>query len=224
MIISLIPAAAYADDGADVSAALENIVIESTADDNFVLPTDGAGGVSISWTSSDKSAVLPVNGTAYVMSGLGKKTAVLTASAQKGGEIQTKQFEVEVLPFTYTGEYIENEDFENVTELDPVSIVKNYAASIDLGDISNVVKDLEMPEKTPLGDADILWVSSNPEVISTTGKVNNPKEGDSIPVTLWALVESDGIRSIKRFDVNVLQARRGRRFNVFAEGNKGRKI
>lgn len=91
--------------------------------------------------------------------------------------------------------------------MDPVSIVKNYAASIDLGDISNVVKDLEIPEKTPLGDADILWVSSNPEVISTTGKVNNPKEGNDIPVTLWALVESDGIRSIKRFDVNVARVK-----------------
>jgi len=87
--------------------------------------------------------------------------------------------------------------------IDPVSIVKNYAESIDLGDVTNVVKDIEIPEKTPLGDANIIWVSSNPEVVSVNGIVNNPKEGQDIPVTLWALVESNNNRSVKRFELNV---------------------
>ncbi|MBP3360447.1 MAG: S-layer homology domain-containing protein [Clostridia bacterium] len=87
--------------------------------------------------------------------------------------------------------------------MDPVSIVRNYAESIDIGDVSNVVKDIEIPEKTPLGDADIMWVSSRPDVVSVSGKVNNPKDGNDIPVTLWALVESNNNRSIKRFDLNV---------------------
>ena len=202
MIISLIPAAAYADDGADVSAALENIVIESTADDNFVLPTDGAGGVSISWTSSDKSAVLPVNGTAYVMSGLGKKTAVLTASAQKG----------------------EPQEPSVLEELDINEIIGDQPADA-------LVRGFELPQNVSTGEK-ITWTSSDTSVLEVEDNRScKIKPGETsksakltTKVTLWALVESDGIRSIKRFDVNVLQARRGRRFNVFSEGNKGRKI
>ena len=87
--------------------------------------------------------------------------------------------------------------------IDPVSVVTNYAKSIDLGDLSAVMKDLEIPDKTPLGDADIMWVSSNPEVISTTGKVNHPTDKDSVSVTLWALVENEGNRSLRTFNAIV---------------------
>ena len=89
---------------------------------------------------------------------------------------------------------------------DPVSVVAGYADSINLGNLEAVIKDLELVEKTPLGNADVLWVSSNPDVISTKGKIHNDT-GKDIPVTLWALVtgtiDGKSYRSVKEYQAIV---------------------
>lgn len=79
-----------------------------------------------------------------------------------------------------------------------------FAESIDLGDLSQVTADLKLPALTPCGDADITWLSTDPTVLNASGRVNRPLSNESdANVTLYALVQENNIRALKKFDVVV---------------------
>ena len=79
-----------------------------------------------------------------------------------------------------------------------------FAESIDLGDLSQVTADLKLPALTPCGDADITWLSSDPTVLNSSGRVNRPLSNEpDANVTLYALVKENNIRALKKFDVVV---------------------
>lgn len=94
---------------------------------------------------------------------------------------------------------------DNVRVWESVSkSVEAYAQALDIGDLSAITKDLKLPEKTILGDANLRWFSSNEAYISNTGKVNRPsaQEGDA-QLMLYAIVEKDGFRALRALPATV---------------------
>ncbi|MGM9936214.1 MAG: alpha-L-arabinofuranosidase C-terminal domain-containing protein [Candidatus Ornithomonoglobus sp.] len=81
--------------------------------------------------------------------------------------------------------------------------VYDFGPSIQLGDLSDVKEDLALP--TAIEDADgytITWESSDPDVISETGKVTRPSDGKK-DVTLTATITFGNTVLTRRFDAVV---------------------
>ena len=77
-------------------------------------------------------------------------------------------------------------------------------AGLSLGDTSAVTADLTLPTTGAYGSA-ISWASSNPAVVSATGKVTRPGAlEDPAHVTLTATLTRGGGTETKTFDVTVL--------------------
>ncbi|MBQ7573890.1 MAG: S-layer homology domain-containing protein [Clostridia bacterium] len=82
--------------------------------------------------------------------------------------------------------------------------VDAFAKSIDLGDLTQVTGDLKLPALTPCGDAAITWLSTDPTVLNASGRVNRPASNEpDADVQLYALVQANNIRALKKFDVVV---------------------
>ncbi|TYP79842.1 LamG-like jellyroll fold domain-containing protein [Paenibacillus methanolicus] len=77
---------------------------------------------------------------------------------------------------------------------------------LNLGDTSEQTKDLTLP-RTGVAGSTIAWVSSNPEVVGTDGKVTRPQtgEGDKT-VTLTATLSNGAAQDTKTFTVIVTEA------------------
>jgi beta-xylosidase len=76
-------------------------------------------------------------------------------------------------------------------------------AALDLGDVSAVTKDLTLPAKGG-NDSAIAWKSSNPSVVSDSGKVTRPAVGQpDAKVALSATVSRGTVSQKKKFKVTV---------------------
>lgn len=108
--------------------------------------------------------------------------------------------ELKIYEASLSGEEIAALDIDHV----PSAQLLDLAASLlTLGDISAVRDDLALPRTGPFASA-IAWTSSNPSVISTTGKVTRPDESspDAV-VTLTATVTLNGAQTSRDFVVTV---------------------
>jgi arabinan endo-1,5-alpha-L-arabinosidase len=82
-------------------------------------------------------------------------------------------------------------------------LLQSAAALLTLGDISAVREDLRLVRTGPYASA-VSWASSNPSVISTSGKVTRPdRDSPDAHVTLTATLTLGGAQIIKTFDVTV---------------------
>lgn len=80
-----------------VESVLASLSVPETASNNFTLVTSGAGGATISWTSSNPEVIAIDGGTAVVTASLTEDLkATLTATVTKGSESGQKTFEVSV--------------------------------------------------------------------------------------------------------------------------------
>ncbi|MDQ0914639.1 immunoglobulin-like domain-containing protein [Paenibacillus sp. V4I5] len=93
-------------------------------------------------------------------------------------------------------------------ELDDNSSVASAVASLDLGDTSALTKGIVLPTSFRKGTT-ITWESSNPGVISHTGKlVKRPELGQpNAQLTLTATVKKGTVTQTKQFHLNVLAMR-----------------
>ncbi|WP_171684257.1 immunoglobulin-like domain-containing protein [Paenibacillus planticolens] len=93
-------------------------------------------------------------------------------------------------------------------ELDDSTSVASAASALDLGDTSALTKGLSLPTTYRKGTT-ITWASSNPAVLSNTGKlVKRPDLGQpTAGLTLTATVKKGNAVQTKQFNVNVLAMR-----------------
>ena len=81
-----------------------------------------------------------------------------------------------------------------------------FLETVNLGDLSAVQNDLVLPEKTPYGEVEIEWLSSNPDVISADGTVTRPPEtGKDEEVSLYAVIRYENNWVAKKIDATVLR-------------------
>ncbi|HEY1106789.1 MAG TPA: beta-L-arabinofuranosidase domain-containing protein, partial [Agromyces sp.] len=109
-------------DPASVAQAdLDAITVQPTAVVDFVVPTSGAGGSEIGWTSDDEGVIAIDGGTAHVTRPTEAPATVhLTASASYGGsEVVTRGFDVVVQPEGEAStQYLAEAGLEHVTIAD----------------------------------------------------------------------------------------------------------
>ena len=167
---------------------------ESSVTTNVMLSTNGANGVSISWSSSDEM-VISIDGTTGEVTrpefGQPNTNVSLTARLFKGMVTNTNTYTLTVLAIT------------SQEQVDAASnaLMITYAA----GDSeSSVTKDVTLPTSGADG-VSISWSSSAVMFISTTGEVTRPEFGQpNTNVSLTATLSKAGATTTKTFELTVL--------------------
>jgi len=183
----LTSAQAVATDKAALAIGYASGDASSSVTKNLTLPTSGAEGTTISWTSSNPAVVTtagvvnqPVTADASV---------TLTATITVGTTSDTKTF-----PLTVKAQ---------MTDAEAVAAAKAaLAIGYASGDsASSVTNNLTLPA-TGLDGSTISWASSDPAVVTTAGVVNQPLTGDA-SVTLTATITVGAASDTKTFPLTV---------------------
>ncbi|MBZ4644878.1 MAG: hypothetical protein JG777_367 [Clostridia bacterium] len=155
---------------------------------NLTLPTKGANGSTIIWTSSHKDVVADDGTVTRPAYGKGNTTVTLTATITKGDASLTKQFTVVVL---------EDTDLSQAVAADK--------AALNLGEINAVRGNLTLPSVGANGTT-ITWKSDNEAVIAVDGKVTRPANGSgNVTVKLTATITKGTVSDTKEFIVTVIE-------------------
>lgn len=157
---------------------------------NLDLPTIGANGVTIKWSSSDPN-IITTYGT--VIRQAKKAEIVFTAEITRGGETRTKQF-----PVTVTAKEQE--------ELSDTEAVQSVLNSIDINysgtdSAEGITADIGLPTAGADG-VTISWSTDNDSVITAAGKVTRPPSDTTVTLTVTA--SRGGVTATKEFKLTVL--------------------
>lgn len=91
----------------------------------------------------------------------------------------------------------------DIDRLSDAQLLTSATDILDLGDISAVRDDLELPRTGPYASS-IVWQSSDPAVLGTTGRVTRPDASSpDVDVTLTATITLNGQQTTKTFVVTV---------------------
>jgi arabinan endo-1,5-alpha-L-arabinosidase len=91
----------------------------------------------------------------------------------------------------------------DIDRLSDAQLLASAANVLDLGDTSAVREDLELPRTGPYASS-ITWESSDPQVLSTTGRVTRPDANSpDVDVTLTATITLNGQQTTRIFVVTV---------------------
>ncbi|MFF2093341.1 immunoglobulin-like domain-containing protein, partial [Paenibacillus sp. NPDC058174] len=185
-------AEAVADDKAALEVSFGSGDSATNVTKDLTLPTAGASGTTITWSSSDATVVDEDGKVTRPSYTAGDKDVTLTATITKGGVTETKTFTVMVKASLPT-------DAEAVAD-DKAALEVSFGS----GDsATNVTKDLTLPATGASGTT-ITWSSSDATVIDEDGKVTRPSytAGDK-DVTLTATITKGGVTETKTFTIKV---------------------
>jgi uncharacterized protein YkwD len=153
---------------------------------DVALPTSGAGGVKITWSSSN-SSVIDSSGRVSPRSG---GTATLTATLTHGGLSRVRTFTLTTT--TLTGDSL---------------IIENAKAALELGFYNTgdsaafVTGNIFLPGSV-LG-LPVSWYSDVPGVVATTGEVTLPNDSREVSVNVQATFQSGNASGTKLFALKV---------------------
>ena len=157
---------------------------------DMTLPTTGASGTTISWTSSDTTVIADTGEVTRPAANAADATVTLTATITKNTESDTKEFTLTVLKDAGLS------DTESVAAA-KTALVITYAQ----GDSeTSVTQDMTLPTTGASGTT-ITWTSSDTTVIASDGTVIRPAADAT--VTLTATIEKNGVSDTKTFTLTV---------------------
>jgi hypothetical protein len=160
----------------------------------LTLPATGVNGSSVTWVSGNPSIISNDGKTINrPAAGLGDISVVLNAVISAGGYSETKSFTVTVK--------------QQLTDAQRVAADKAaLAITFDTSDsASSVTVNIVLPEKGPSG-SNVVWISSNTEVISNSGAVTRPTAGNGdTSIVITAVITSGGQAETKAFVLTVKQ-------------------
>lgn len=157
----------------------------SAVTESLTLPTKGAAGSDISWTSSNLGVIGTDGTVTRPEAGNGDAVVTLTATITAGDAKDTKTFEVTVK--------------QNLTAQE---IVDKDAEALTLSGLAAVNDNLNLPTEGSYGST-ITWESSNQDIIAVDGTVVRPV-GDPMDVTLTATVTYGDASVKKEFTATVV--------------------
>ncbi|WP_405172242.1 immunoglobulin-like domain-containing protein [Paenibacillus sp. FSL H8-0280] len=182
-------------EGMLVSAATEKLTINdllasNTSKDaiisNVTLPTSGAYGTTISWTSDKGNVISTTGAVTRPANAKGDQVVTLTAVFTDGTETVNKTFQltVKALP----------NDVTSVDEAKATLVVHN---------INDVRGHIALPASGLYGTT-ITWASAQPNVVSVTGEVKRPAHGSgNVDVKLTATIKLNSASTTKEFIAKV---------------------
>lgn len=126
---------------------------------NLALPTRGAGGSTISWSSSNPAVVSTTGVVTRPAPGAGNATVTLTATASYAGYTATRTFTVTV-----------------PADITDRQKVQNALRDIVITDQNAVRGNITLPT-AGARDVTLTWHSDDPRVVSASGEVTRPAYG-----------------------------------------------
>ncbi|OWR28479.1 arabinanase [Saccharibacillus sp. O23] len=160
-----------------------------------------------------QSITLKADGTVTgALQGKWRKNADNKAKLTLGGEefdgVFLRQWDpvsqTNVMTFTVVSGKGEAAWGTRLADLTDEQVVDRIAEGLDLGDTSKVTADLKLPTIGSRG-ASIAWSSSNENVISSSGKIQRPAEGQPAgTATLTAKIVKGGAQKTATFEITVL--------------------
>jgi beta-xylosidase len=131
----------------------------SAVADNLTLPTTGAGGSTITWSSSNPAVVSTTGVVTRPAPGSGNATVTLTATASYAGFTATRDFTVTVL--------------QDITDQQKVD---NALAAVVIYDQQAIRGNIALPT-IGARDVALTWTAKDPKVVTSTGEVTRPPYG-----------------------------------------------
>jgi len=156
---------------------------------NIALPTSGAYGSTITWSSSDPSVISSTGVVTRPGALAGPADVTLTATLTRGSGSETKTFAATVLP-----------------EEDDQAKADAAAAALELVHADDVRGHLTLPT-SGLHGSSVSWASSSPDIVSTDGIVNRPEPGaGDTTVTMTATVTAGTAWATRAIELTVREA------------------
>lgn len=157
----------------------------SAVTDNLTLPTKGAAGSDITWTSSEPSVISADGAVTRPEAGDGDAEVILTATIKAGAVEDTKTFTVTVKQ-----------------QLTAREIVEGDTEDLALSGLAAVSQNLTLPSTGTRGSS-VTWESSRPDIIAADGTVVRPV-GEPAEVTLTATISYGDESRTKNFTAIVV--------------------
>jgi hypothetical protein len=162
---------------------LNKLDSDTSVTSNIILTNTGTSNVNIKWSTSD-SLHLKANGIIFPPDS-GEVQVTLTATISRGQFFDTKIFQLSIQGKNYLGESVLKINFSRYDSLQSVKM------------------DIGLPIQTAYGDP-VIWHSSDTNIISLSGIVKRPNNGDGdSPVTLTAMVSTAAGAVQKTFKLTV---------------------
>lgn len=149
----------------------------SAVADHMTLPLTGANGSTISWKSSDETAI---SNTGVVSLKTSEQKVTLTATISLGGYQAAKEFAV--------------------TLVSSEGIAETFADKLYIPYV--LIQGDTLP--TSMGSASIKWSSSRPSIISNDGTIQPSSQGME-EVSLTAMVSISGQQAVRQLKVKVME-------------------
>ncbi|MGP4041399.1 family 43 glycosylhydrolase [Gracilibacillus sp. D59] len=121
-------------------------------------------------------------------------------------QVEGKGLDGQVADFRIYNDGLSENDLQQVINesLTDQEAVERAAATFELGDLSEVITDIELPSSTGNG-VEITWESSHSEIINASGEVSRPgQDQQDTVVTLTATFARGDSSQTKSFEANVL--------------------
>ena len=164
---------------------------------NLLLPTTSTGSATVTWSSSNTSAISINGSTGVVNTATAPRTVTLTATIRLGSTTRTKTFDL--MTSQYTGNTLLMENAYN--ELNILYINDGDGESSVTGRIGLPTTVLGLP---------VTWQSSNPAVVNTEGIVSVPSGSETRYATLTATIRMGSQTRTKSFNLTVVNPAQSR--------------
>ena len=149
---------------------------------NLNLVTEGKYGSTITWESSNEDYITSDGIVTRPPNWPQEEVVTLTAKISYGCFAVLKEFTFNVMPYYTQDETVAQKDDEFLNTDNWKFLTFNDT------DFSSVTTSLNLPDKGPYGST-YLWKSSNPSVITETGRVTRPRwDGKAQSVTMTAVI------------------------------------
>ncbi|MFC8923911.1 immunoglobulin-like domain-containing protein [Cellulosimicrobium sp. NPDC057127] len=180
-------AAGTATAAADADVAALDLGDTSAVTADLTLPTAGAQGSAITWTSSDAAVVSAAGKVTRPAAGADDATVTLTATVTRGAVTRTAAFDVTVL-----------------AQLEPAEAAQWDAEHVSIPHLDDVRGNLTLPATGENGST-LAWASSDAATVSATGEVTRPAHGEEpVVVQLTVTATKDGATATHTYDATVL--------------------
>jgi beta-xylosidase len=152
---------------------------------NLTLPTTGANGSTITWSSSAPQIIAADGKVTRPLAAAGNASVTLTATLTRGSAQQTKTFAATVL-----------------ANADDQAVVNAAAAALSIPNADDVRGNITVPGAA--AGTSIAWTSSDPAVVSTAGVVT--RQSTDRAVTLRVTVTKNAATATREIVLTVRKA------------------
>ena len=168
-----------------IAALMDKITLDDVLYNNVELPTAGENGITITWSTSNASAVSVTGQVVRPAYGQPDANVTLTATFTKGSVSEQKTFAVTIPAWEMD---------------DNASVQADLEAIVLKGRLDNLMNNLYLPTASLQGST-ITWQSSAPEYLDTNGELLQQHPDKKYSVVLTATATKGTATATRTFNI-----------------------